>query len=365
MKIKTSIFQQMVGTAVKVCSFNKMLPLTSLMEIKTDKEGMTLITTDTVTTFEYRLGMEGLEESNVVVDANVISALAQKITTPEMELTVTGNSLIISGNGVYNIPIRVDESGNVIELPKITVPNSQPEHVNLQRIREMIKVCSASVSPTVEAKELNNYYLGKDAVTTDQIKVTVLQDTGLGLKKPLFLKASAADIISATTFVEADLYTLEDKVYLIGKTFKFEIAVDNGDLEYFTNGALKYVDKNKDVKYDYSIKLHKSNVLDVLDRLGLFIGDYDSKAVYFHVSKNNLEIHNKDKSSHETLSFLEENLGDDFKEEEFILNIEWTKQLLNVLPEDTFTLSFNANARNVKINNANITQIISTLQEEM
>ena len=46
MKIKTSIFQQMVGTAVKVCSFNKMLPLTSLMEIKTDKEGMTLITTD-------------------------------------------------------------------------------------------------------------------------------------------------------------------------------------------------------------------------------------------------------------------------------------------------------------------------------
>lgn len=365
MKIRTSIFQQMVGTAVKVCSFNKMLPLTSLMEITTDEVGMKLTTTDTVTTFEYMLPVEGLEKTNVVIDANVISALAQKITTPEMELTVTNNSLIISGNGVYNIPIRVDESGNVIELPKITVPSIQPEHVNLQHIREMIKVCSASVSPTVEAKELNNYYLGKDAITTDQIKVTILQNTELGLKKPLFLKASAADIISATTFVEADLYTLEDKVYLIGKTFKFEIAVDNGDLEYFTNGALKFVDKNKDVKYSYSINLHKSNVLDVLDRLGLFIGDYDSKAVYFHVTKDGLEIHNKDKSSHENIKFVEENLGDEFKEEEFILNIEWTKQLLNVLPEDTFTLSFNVNAANVKINNTNIIQIISTLQEEM
>ena len=74
-KLKTEVLRDMLNKAVKVCSFNKMLPLTGLVEMETNAEGLFLKTTDGITTMVIKEKIEGLEPARVTVDANIITAL--------------------------------------------------------------------------------------------------------------------------------------------------------------------------------------------------------------------------------------------------------------------------------------------------
>ena len=49
-KLKTEVLKNMLNKAVKVCSFNNMLPITSLVEIETNERGLSVKTTDNITT---------------------------------------------------------------------------------------------------------------------------------------------------------------------------------------------------------------------------------------------------------------------------------------------------------------------------
>ena len=59
-KLKTDVLRDMLNRAVKVCSFKKMLPLTSLVEIETDEKGLSVKTTDNITTMIITEAIEGL-----------------------------------------------------------------------------------------------------------------------------------------------------------------------------------------------------------------------------------------------------------------------------------------------------------------
>ena len=131
-KIKTDMFKALLSNAVKVCSFDKMLPLTELIELKIEDNMLFIKTTDNINTLILKQPLEGENDNmRVVVDANLINNLVNKITTEFTELLLTDNTLLITGNGTYNLELRVDESGEIIKFPEVSYDEGKAKNINI------------------------------------------------------------------------------------------------------------------------------------------------------------------------------------------------------------------------------------------
>ena len=125
-KIETKILKDLSNKAYSVCSFDKMAPLTELMEIDIKKDKIIIRSTDSITNLFVSADIkDNEEEMRIVVDANIFNSLINKITTEYIELNVNNNSLMISGNGVYYLDVRVDENGEIIKFPEINIDESK------------------------------------------------------------------------------------------------------------------------------------------------------------------------------------------------------------------------------------------------
>lgn len=365
-KIKTSVFRDMLNKAVKVCTFNKMLPLTGLVEIEFDENGIAMKTTDNLTTMIIREKVEGLTPARVVVDAAIVTALVNKITTDEIELAITGNSLVITGNGVYNLEIRVDESGEIVKLPAIDqeLANNANKEFDFKGIVERLNICSSAIAVGEDAKELGNYYLKDIVVATDQLKVSSVSNVESMKNEELFIREEFGRHLMELGFVKANYIVSGEKLIIAGENFVISTTMILEDKENFVNKTLVGLKSFLDLSYSSKVKVKKAAILDLLDRVGLFISEYDNKSIQFAFLNDGIKITNRKGTCDESLDYEEKNLKEGFVEVDSLLNIEWLKSLLAVLPSEMVEFQFGDNDAAIKIVDGNITQVISLMDNE-
>ena len=132
LKIQTSKLQEMVTKSIKGASNNKMIPLTSLMEIELKDKTLTLRTTDAANTLSIIAKDIDGEDFHTVVPSEMFSKLVGKITTANITLTVGANSLNVKGNGEYQIELPLDDEGNSVKFP------SQPNILVIAQINTFL-----------------------------------------------------------------------------------------------------------------------------------------------------------------------------------------------------------------------------------
>lgn len=366
-KVKTSIFRDMLNKAVKICDFQKakMLPLTGLVEIEFNDKGISMKTTDNITTMVITEPVEGLEPGRVVVDAAVITALVNKITTDDIELNISNSSLTITGNGVYNLEIRVDESGEIVSLPAINqeLANQANKEFDFKGIAERLSICNSAIAVGEEAKELGNYYIKDIVVATDQVKVSTVTNVDSMKDEELFIREEFGGYLISLGFVKANYIVSGEKLVIVGENFILSTTMMLKEREEF-NQTLEGIKGLLNYGYTNSVKLKKADILDLLDRVGLFVSEYDNKSIRFTFLNDQVKVTNKKGTCDEVLKYEEKKLSENFVEINTPLNIEWLKALLSVLPGEVLEFQFDNTDRAVKIVDGNISQIISIMGEE-
>lgn len=354
--VKTLTLQNMVAKAVKGASGNKMIPITSLMAIEMIDGVLTLTTTDATSTLQIREKGFDAENFSVVVPVELFSKLVAKTTAENIGLTLKENSLEFRGNGTYNIELPLDEDGQLIQFPRYSFDTTAaPANVNLPTVKLLLTANKAALAGTMEIPCLTGYYCGEDEViTTDTFKVC-------GTKVKVFPRP---------VLIPAELMQLLDVV----ESEKITVQLADGKILFTTNEAVIYGVELEGIE-DYPVeaiheflqtefgsvcKLPKSALLNVLDRLSLFVTPYDKNGLYLTFNNEGVIISSKKSNGTELIRYQE---SKDFAPFTCCVDIELLKSQIAAQNGEVVELWY-GHETVLKMVCGNITQIIALLEDD-
>lgn len=359
MKIKTDILQKMISKAIQGASNNKMIPLTSLIGIEVQKDLMTnssnliLTTTDGSNTFKVNQSIEKIEEFYTIVNADTFAKLVGKTTKEFIELENKENYLEVTGNGTYKLEIAINEEGEIVRFPDIKDIQGEELSINLNNLQEAIKVAKASVAKTMEVPCLTGYYIGQDMITTDRQLVCKL-DNKL-ITEPILISSEMAELL---LLVEGDeiLELVKKDNNLIFYNANYTIA--GKELEGKELYPVQPIENLIRLDYRNTIKVNKQELLNVLDRMALFVTDYDKNGISLAFAKDGLCITSQKSNAQELIDAKCET------EEEYncLVDIEMLKSQVETISTDEVEIQYGQD-KSIKIVDDNCIHIISLLEK--
>jgi len=358
MKIRTDILQKMVSKAIQGASANKMIPLTSLIGIEVKGKDLTLITTDGSNQFKVNAEIEyepmyGPQEFYTIINAETFSKLVGKTTKEFIGLENKENYLEVTGNGTYKLEIAINEEGEMVRFPDIKDIQGEELSINLNNLQEAIKVAKASVAKTMEVPCLTGYYIGQDMITTDRQLVCKL-DNKL-ITEPILISSEMAELL---LLVEGDeiLELVKKDNNLIFYNANYTIA--GKELEGKELYPVQPIENLTRLDYRNTIKVNKQELLNVLDRMALFVTDYDKNGISLTFAKDGLCITSQKSNAQELIEAKCET------EEKYncLVDIEMLKSQVETISTDEVEIQYGQD-KSIKIVDSNIIHIISLLEK--
>ena len=356
MKISSERLKEAVNTAGKGCGYNKLIPLTELIGIQLKDGKLKLYSTDMTNFLTVTVDKVSGEDTNICVEAEKFTKLVSKITSSEIEMDINEDSLVVKGNGVYKLPIIMDEEG-IVEFPqnKEIVINSG--EVKLTSVLSAYNINRNALAKTLEQPYLTGYYCGEKVISTDSIVITFNNFSMFGKDfEPLLISPQMMYLLTLNN--EEDIKFGVDGDNLVFSTSNIEIR--GPKLSGIEDYPIDAINEYLNVNFESKCKISKQLVLDVLDRLSLFITQYDKNGAYFTFGRKGLKIYSKKDSSVETVNYIE---SDNFTVFTCLVDIVMLKEQLQACPEDTITIWY-GNENALKLEAGNVIQIIALLDDE-
>lgn len=355
--IKTSELQAMVGKAIKCVSNNKLIPLTSLMNVKVKDNVLTLTTTDATNYFYVsKPDKVDCEDFEVSVLADVFTKLVQKTTSENISITIENGIITVSGNGKYTMELPLDENGSIIKFPNKLNDDFRNEAgtIKLSTVKTIISVNKASLADNMEAPILTCYYCGDSVITSDKKKIckTAIKtfDTPMALTPvtmELLGSMSKEDIIVTTTDFDVVFTTGEDTVYapIVEGIESFPVdAIETLVAQAFTSKCT----------------VSRAAVLNLLDRLSLFVVPYDKQGIYLTFNNEGILFSSKKSSGQELIPYI---TSDNFSPYSCCINIEMLRSQIACQDLDAIELYYGSEVA-VKMVSGNVTQLVALLQDD-
>lgn len=286
--ISTEALKEMVSRAAKGVGNNKLLPISSLMSIKTQNNKLVITTTNGYNFLYIKRDYEG-EEFSITIEADKFIKLIGKQTCDKITMQVSDNALAIKGDGNYKIDIPVDPAtGEFIQYPdpmsEIELDENACKEINLSTIKEVINTCKASLAVTMEDPSHTGYYVGEKVATTNNLVATTMN----------------AQLFSETVLVPSDYMDLlmvmtNEKIasYVVGDTIVCtspDCVVYGTAMEELDEFPFEAIEELSNENMDSYCKVVKNSLLATLDRIALFVDVYDEDVVHFVFAKDGLHI---------------------------------------------------------------------------
>lgn len=355
--INTQTLQDMVAKAVKGASNNKMIALTQLMNIKLKDNKLTLVTTDASNYLYITQDKVPGDDFEVVVPVDIFSKLVSKTTSEKMTFELNENMLEVKGNGKYSIELILDENGSYIEYPNplasmdLTMPTTA---FNLSTAKIILESVKPAIAKTTEVPCYTNYFVGDKVVATDTFTVAgldidVLQDSCL-------VSSETMDLLA--TFTEENISIYTDDEHIVFTTSSATVYAPYG--EGYEDYAIDAISGLLTQEFDSQCAVEKRALLNVLDRISLFISPYDKNAVTLTFTSGGLMINSTSNSGTETLDYKE---SDNFTEFTCSVDVEMLKAQVKATSSDLITIEYSEDNA-IKLQDGNVTVIIALLDEE-
>lgn len=357
MTINTSTLQNMVAKSMKGASCNKMIPLTGLMAIELKDHLLTLITTDATNYLYVREGKVEGDDFYVVIQADMFAKLISKLTCEKVSLELKDNTLMVKGNGKYSIELPLDEEGELIKYPNPleSVSGTLPEnHINLSTIKLILNTAKAALADTLEVPCYTGYYVGNKVVATDTYKIC-----GINIKlwdEPALVSPEMMSLL--------DIFTEEKFVVCRnGNIMIFESSnctVYGTLMDSIDDYQIEAIDGLLEQGFDSSCKLTKSALLQLLDRLALFVSPYDKNGVYLTFTRDGLQIESKQANSVELIPYAE---SENFRAFTCCVDIEMLHSQVKANTGDSITIHYGEDNA-IKLTDGNVTQVVALLEDD-
>lgn len=362
--INTATFQSMVAKAVKGAGMSSDLFITQLMSISLKDNLLTLETTDTNNYLYVRQDKVVGEDFSVVVPAEKFSKLIAKLTCENVTLEVpTAKSgeldkLVVKGNGKYVIELPYDEEGELIQfadpVSETTDEFWDSAEVQLSTVRHILSTAKAALLVGKEDMCYSDYYVGNRIVATDTYKIC-----GIDIKifdEPKLISPQLMDLLDVMSSENIDVRYKDDIVIFETPEVIVYGSVDNGIDDY----QIEAISGLLDEQFPSSCKIDKQLLIQMLDRLSLFVDVFDKNSVYLTFTKDGLMVSSKQDRGSEILPYKE---SSNFKDYTCCLDIDLFKTQVKAYQSDHIEM-FYGKENSIKLVLGNTKQIIALADDD-
>lgn len=354
--VKTTELQEMVGKAIKCVSNNKLIPITSLMNIKVQNNVLCITTTDAINYFYVnKMDKVDCEDFEVSVLADLFTKLVQKTTSDTITLILDNAILKVKGNGTYTMELPLDENGSIIKFPN-KIPNELNESgiIKLSTVKTILAANKASLAVNMELPVLTCYYCSSKVVTSDRYKIC---STDIKVfENPRLITSSLMELLGVLTSEDISVLTTDDAIIFESALERVYAPITEG-VETFPITAIEQLVSQE---FTSSCKVSKSAVLNLLERLSLFVSPYDKKGIYLTFTKEGIMFSSKKSSGAELIPYIS---STDFKDFTCCIDIEMLKSQIATQDVDELELYYGSDIA-IKLVNKNITQIVALIEDD-
>ena len=357
LKVKTLYLQEMVTRSIKCVSNNKLIPLTSLMNIKVKNNTLSLTTTDATNYFYVYMKNAGCDDFEISVMADLFTKLVQKTTSDITTLVIDGGTLKVKGSGTYTMELPLDEEGNVIKFPN-KLKDESTEHLGYTKLSMVKKVLTCnknSLATSFELPALTSYYCGDKVITSDSYKIC---SSNMKLfDKPMLISASLMELLGNVSSEDITVSKREDYI-LFDTENECIYSPYNDNIDSF---PIKPIEDLIDSPFVSNCVVSRKSVLEILDRLSLFVSPYDKKGIYLTFTKDGIMFSSKKSSGVEIVPYIESN---EFKDYTCCIDIEMLKSQISTQAELEQIKMYYGSDVSVKMVTDDITQIVALMDDE-
>ena len=356
--MNTVKLQDMVARAVRGASNNKLIPITSLMAIQLNENHILTLTTTDATNYLYidEYKVEG-DEFYAVVPVDVFSKLIARMTSENVTLIVHPEIKIleVKGNGNYKIELPLDENGQLIKYPN---PYKSDENfgnkLNLSTVKVILDTLKSALATTLENPCYTGYYVGDSVIATDTYKIANM-DISL-FDTPVLISSELMNLFSVITEENISVSINGDVIQF----FTDNCRVYGRTMEGIEDFAVEPIMSLVNTDMDSECSLNKTHLLQVLDRLSLFVGPYDKNAVRFTFTREGLEVSSKASSSVEVIPYIS---SKDFNEFTCMIDVQMITQEVKAIQADVIDMYYGEDNA-VIMKDGNITIVVALLEDE-
>lgn len=301
------LFKDMVARSRKAASNSIMSPLSQMMAIELKDNKLTLITTDAT---NYLYVMQDKVEGNdfyVTVMADTFAQLIAKTTSDKITLELQGNALVVTGNGTYTLELP-EEEGEIIKFPdpRNDVELEPLDDIQLTTIKTIVDSAKASLAVTLEEPCLVNYYCGENIIATDSSKICCMN---LSLwEAPRLIPGEVFDLVTLMTEENIKVSAADDIIMFSTPDCVVYARTADGIEDYPADGIEDLLEN----EFPASCKIKKSDILQLLDRLSLFVTKNDKNIINLTFTKEGLQVSSKRTNGVEIVPYIESNNFIDF-----------------------------------------------------
>ena len=352
--IKTSVLQDMVGKAIKCSSNNKLIPITSLMNIKVSNQVFHLTTTDATNYFYVKSAeLVSCEDFEISVLADSFTKLVQKTTSDTITLDYSSNVLKVKGNGEYTIALPLDENGGPIKFPATNDIDFSVGcgSINSDAIKSALDYNKNALSTSLSYPSLLCYYCGDDIITTNKVKIC--ENKVKAFDEPTLVPGALMELLGV---MSGTINMFKTDKQMIFRT-ELECVVSNiiTALEEFPLQAIQGL-INMDMTS--SCVIPKDVILNVLDRLSLFMSSYDNKGIDIYVTNEGLMFKTASSTGVEVVPYTD---SQNFMEYNCRIDIEMLKEQLSTHTENNIKFYY-GNPKIIKLESGSIKQVIALME---
>ena len=351
----TERLKQLVGYAIRGAGFNKLLELSSYIGI-TVQDGMLYLNTTDGTNYLNVSDSCIADDMNIVVDAELFAKLINKINTDTVNMNIVGNTLVITGNGKYTLELIIDEQGNHLSFPDKFPDNV--ENVGTLSANDLITISTsikASLS-NVAGSVYSSYYFGDIVASTDRCMVSVFN------RKPFesayLLNKEFVDLMTMSG-ADVRLYTGDNMIGTESKISERGVIsvcskVQDGVSDFNVDGVKKFLA----LDVGSFCRIRKSDILDLLDRLSLFVSKFDDGAIQLAFTSDGLEVSSMASNGIEKIEFVE---SKDSVPSTVKINIDRLRNQLKAYSSDMVDLYYGSDVC-IKLVDGDMTQISALIK---
>lgn len=355
LKVKTEKLKEMVSRAIKGASNNKLIPITSLMAIELKGGTLTLTTTDATNYLYIKEDNVDGDDFYVVVPVDIFSRLVMRMTCESVELEIMQNSLEVRGNGKYNIELPMDENGQYIKYPDpisevdLNGDGTEIQNTTFHAILNSIK---PSLAVTMEIPCYTGYYVGEKIVGTDTYKIASM-DVSI-TSEPMLIAPETMNLLDVMTSEKIQMNVFDNVIVFTSP----DCAIYTTKMEGIDDFAISAISEHIDSEFDSMCKVSKSALLQILDRLSLFVGAYDKNGINLTFTNEGLQISSKSSSGVELLDYIE---SDNFTSFTCMIDIMALAMQVKAQVSDAVTIYY-GKENAIKMVDGNLTQIVALME---
>lgn len=360
--INTATLQEMLTKSVKCASNDNQRPLTGLIAIQLKDNVLTLITcSESNYLYVNKENVVG-DDFYVVVPVEIFSKLVSKLTAENVTLELNDSTLVVKSGGTYSIEVSLNEEGELTKYPdpynKVDMSADTVKHYPIKRstLGLILAVNSASVAAGETAKDLpevyRGYYVSDSIVTTDTIKMC-----GIGIKicdVPMLVRPETMKLTEVFTDENLEI-AIQDDTIIIRSLDSADCVIISKLMSSIEDFQIDALNDLLATEFDSECAINKTTLLQILDRLSLFIDKFDDFGVYLTFTNEGIKFANKKSSSEETIAY---EMSDNFKPFTCKVDIKMLTEQVKAAPGDLINLKY-GNEVCLKFTDGNVTQLVA------